>query len=81
MKVIEIVCENNDPFFYPLRQDILTVGKIYQMIPTNETNYKKDYGYITGDNGKQYLINLKLNNCGFITLKQHRENQLKLIGI
>lgn len=78
--MIEIVCENNDPFFYPLRQDLLTVGKIYQLIPTNEKNYK-NYGYITGDNGKQYMINLKLNNCGFITLKKHRDNQLKLIGI
>ena len=77
--MIEIVCENNDPYFYPLRQGYLTIGKIYQLIPTNETNYKKDYGYITADNGKKYLVNLKLDNSGFITLKQHRDNKINNI--
>ena len=81
--MIEIICVNTeflflDPITGKENGKILTIGKIYQMKPKS-----KDYWGIIADNNIEYLINpdsFNKPNTSFITLQQHRDNQInKLI--
>jgi hypothetical protein len=86
-KVWKKVCVSV-PERYSKKETILTPGKIYEFIKTNNMEYEPMTGeisstYFIGDDGKEHFIwkgSVDYRST-FISLEEHRSNQLNKIGI